>query len=48
MQYNKVGEIMYKIMIVEDDSSQKSWNRFLNLGTIVLKEFGTMSRFKTT
>ena len=34
MQYNKVGEIMYKIMIVEDDeliskkleSFLKSWN----------------------
>lgn len=39
MQYNKVGEIMYKIMIVEDDELiSKKLESFLKSWTIVLKE----------
>ena len=40
MQYNKVGETMYKIMIVEDDEliSKKLESFLINLGTMMLIE----------
>ena len=40
MQYNKVGETMYKIMIVEDDELiSKKLESFLNLGTMMFVEW---------